>query len=90
LSDEGRKEILTTYNELKNKKGSDPTQRVRITSPQDNAKGSSANPSSGKWPKGGKTKKAGVAGWQRASNKGDCTKGKTMEEETEEAKEKDN
>ncbi|MDD5885425.1 MAG: hypothetical protein PUC66_05240 [Erysipelotrichaceae bacterium] len=86
---------MTTYSELKNKKGSDPTQRVHITSPQDNTKGSSANPSSGKWPKGGKTigrkaKKAGVAGWQRAGNKGDCTKGKTMEEETEEAKEKDN
>ena len=91
MSDEDREEILTTYSELKNKKGSDPTQRVRITSPQDNAKGSSANPSSGKWPKGGKTKKVGVVGWQRAGNKGDRTKGKkTMEEETEEAKEKGN
>ena len=82
MSDEGGKEILTTCNELKNKKGSDPTlDGAHIISPQDNAKGSSANPSSGKWQKGGKTmgrkaKKAGVVGWQRAGNKGDRTKGK--------------
>ena len=62
-------QIWKVYKKLEKRKekGSDPTlDGAHIISPQDNTKGSSAHPSSGKGPKGGKTmgrkaKKAGVA-----------------------------